>query len=526
MAADFSCGLMAAMDRSPRLTQAVADSRIDGFECLEMTPRDLLATVDTKPPLRITFTNMLNRPVSGKLTAKLGKLQVETLDTISFAAHESRDVDLKILGGDASADNSYPLSLRFDAGADGTCEHDETMHVNVIAHKTITVDGKLDDWAGVLPQTVVSTGSAAPTMQEAAYFPFKKFDSTVKTGFATGYLAYDDDNFYFAAKVADPDPDAGTLRFETRNDDQFFYPDKSYSIDPNKTFTSRPGVVADETRIPFTLQKPGSDERNPVTIESVSQAFKMKLHLPSDHGRQVALYFVDPDPSRLGRRVQTIAITDAQDRQNAGPPAAGKGIWTWVPMRCTRCPAMWKLPSRCPSTFLKAVVSGLFIDDSTSAKGGTTARFDHLDEDTAGNWQKTYGKLGYNIAGLEAKLPDGVTLEMSQAQDKIEHDWPAGVRHYSYARNGILPSGTSPNFDNVEIAFNAIPLDDDPISLPSPPGTPPMYTGYRGYPTLRTPSTKLPTPMEGAPKSGGLMFRITCAFTSSHANPRPRGKGR
>ena len=97
------------------------------------------------------------------------------------------------------------------------------MHVNVIARRTITVDGKLDDWKGVLPQTVAA-GDAAPTLTEAAWFPFKKFDESVTKGFATGYLAYDDHYFYFAAKVADDTPDAGMVRFATRDDDEYFYP--------------------------------------------------------------------------------------------------------------------------------------------------------------------------------------------------------------------------------------------------------------------------------------------------------------
>ena len=54
--------------------------------------------------------------------------------------------------------------------------------------------------------------------------PFEKFERGAATGFALGYLAYDDKYFYFAAKIADSTPDGGTMRFETRDDDQFFYP--------------------------------------------------------------------------------------------------------------------------------------------------------------------------------------------------------------------------------------------------------------------------------------------------------------
>jgi hypothetical protein len=110
---------------------------------------------------------------------------------------------------------------------------------------------------------------------------------------------------------------------------------------------------------------------------------------------------------------------------------------------------------------------------------GADAKFVRLDEDTAGDWQKAYGKLGYDIMGVPPKLPEGVTIEPSQAEDRLEHDWPAGVRHYSYRTKPILPAGCSPAFDNVQIAFNAIPLEEDPVCRASAPGTPPMYGAYR-----------------------------------------------
>ena len=116
--------------------------------------------------------------------------------------------------------------MLFDAGDDGKSAHEEDLHVNRIAKRTITVDGNLDDWQGVLPQTIKVETASGPTLTEQAWRPFEKFDVGAATGFALGYLAYDDNYFYFAAKVADSTPDGGTMRFETRDDDQFFYPEK------------------------------------------------------------------------------------------------------------------------------------------------------------------------------------------------------------------------------------------------------------------------------------------------------------
>jgi hypothetical protein len=41
----------------------------------------------------------------------------------------------------------------------------------------------------------------------------------------------------------------------------------------------------------------------------------------------------------------------------------------------------------------------------------------------------------------------------------------------------VLPTGTAPNHDNVQIAFNVLGDDQKPW-LPNPPGTAPHYTGY------------------------------------------------
>ena len=83
------------------------------------------------------------------------------------------------------------------------------------------MDGNLDDWQGVIPQTSAQTVGASET--EKAYLPFKNWDRQSGGGAVTAWLAYDDNFFYFAAKVPSMD---GLPRFETRNDDDYFYPDK------------------------------------------------------------------------------------------------------------------------------------------------------------------------------------------------------------------------------------------------------------------------------------------------------------
>ena len=473
---DGSAGSFAA------LKQAVAQSRVDGLECLELAPHDLLATVDTKPSMKVTCTNVLNRPVTGTMQATLGNLKLEIPEKLTFNANETRDVELKITGGDATANNSYPLHLRFDAGADGFSEHDETMHVNLIAHRTINVDGNLDDWKGVLPQTIVAKGSAAPTMQEAAWFPFQKYDTSVKNGFATGYLAYDDNNFYFAAKVADADPDAGTMRFETRDDDQFFYPKVSYELDPKTTVGTKPAKIVNPIRKPFGLEIPGSSsgERSDQVLDATVSLMKLQLHVPDGDRQQVALYFVDNDDHEQGRQANDIQVVDAKTHKTIASGLVkefGSGTYAVFEVAGDA-----EVTIHSHITYQPTGFAGVFFDAPGSAPSSVTVEKKStmgVDEHTSGTWQGVYGKSGYMIVGQPEKYPQSVSVDFPQDANRTEHQWPDGVRQYSYRKKPVLPAGCSPNFDNVQIAFNAIPLADDPVCFASPPGTPPMYCGYR-----------------------------------------------
>jgi len=214
-----------------RLLQALAGARIAGYEPLNVAAHDLLKPVDQKPVLRLTLTNILNRPVSGTLQVSLGDTKLDVPAQVDVGPNETKDVLIPVTSGTPRPDNTYPLSFRFDGGADGYAVLKENMHVNVIAKRTITVDGNLDDWKGVLPQPIYADNNQGKNQTVEAWLPFKKFKSAQKPGFATGYLAYDDSNFYFAAKIADNTPSPGTIRFATRDDDAYFYPDVSYTVD-------------------------------------------------------------------------------------------------------------------------------------------------------------------------------------------------------------------------------------------------------------------------------------------------------
>ena len=216
------------------LVGAVRAGRVQGMEPLAKACRDMTSPIGKNAAVRLELTNVLNRPVAGSLTVSLGKLKIEAPATLSFAANETKTVQVKVVGGEPAPSNLYPMRMVFDAGADGKAVHEEEMRVNLIAKRGIKVDGKLDDWDGVIPQQIKIEGVQERTLTEKAWLPFVKFDESIKKGFAVGYAAYDDTNFYFAAKITDTTPDGGTVRFEKRDDSEYFYPEKSYSKDGDK----------------------------------------------------------------------------------------------------------------------------------------------------------------------------------------------------------------------------------------------------------------------------------------------------
>ncbi|HVJ06945.1 MAG TPA: hypothetical protein VM554_01035 [Acidisarcina sp.] len=247
-----------------KLLAALKTANARGYTPVEIVAHDMTAPVNSGANLRLSLTNILDHAVTGRVSVTLGDLTMDSSSkSVTLAANETKDVSFAITGGKPAPSNIYGLSAEFDTGADGKATHKEEIHVNQIAHRTIHVDGDLEDWKGVLPQILPGTGIGA-NMTEEAWLPFKDFTQGAANGLATAYLAYDSDNFYFAAKIADTTPDAGMLRFEKRDDDAYFYPD--HVTDPDgKTLTWPEGVRHYSYRKHFDVPS-GSGEHDNVQI--------------------------------------------------------------------------------------------------------------------------------------------------------------------------------------------------------------------------------------------------------------------
>lgn len=208
-----------------RLLAEIGRAAITGLEPVEIIAHDMTSPISQKPRLKFKITNVQNRCIQGKFTVQVDGLSLEPAEQIvSLRKHESQEVDVTVTGGRAAEDNNYKLLATFDAGRLGFKRHAEIMHANVIARRAITVDGQLEDWQGVIPQTSAQAVGASDT--EKAYLPFLEWDRQSGGGTVKAWLACDNQFFYFAAKVPRMD---GLIRYETRNDDEYFYPEKVLS---------------------------------------------------------------------------------------------------------------------------------------------------------------------------------------------------------------------------------------------------------------------------------------------------------
>lgn len=457
-----------------QLISALKKSKIEGYEPVDIVAKDFKAAISAKPEMELDITNILNREIKGRLQVKVGNLTVTAPEHVTVKGNETKTVKVKVVDGIANPDNAYPLRVVFDAGKDGIAMHEEEMHVNVISKRTIQIDGNLDDWEGAIPQMVQGSKEASISLTEAAWFPFQKFDNNAE-GMAHAYLGYDDDYFYFAAKVADKTPNAGGLRFTERDDDQFFYPETSYmqTIYAMHSVEVIQTANADNKGALQNPEKADSRVMNYIENPQTTQSIGIDLDLPTDVMTKASLYF--PNVAQHG-----VAIT-VYDREN------GKELLT------ERIDKLWdgvylslnlsgKIRIRCSAYgwWYTAKLAGVFFDKSAlSANGNTSASVLGRDFDTAGNWKGVYGDKGYYIVGLPAQLPAGITCQPVSEDDIIPLKWPEGVRRFTYSKRPILPDGTSGKaFDNILIAFNVLPIGEDGMES-HPKGTMPKYVGYK-----------------------------------------------
>lgn len=510
-----------------KLLDCLQSAYIKGYEPLDIVAKDMVFPIEGESELELELTNILNRSVKGDLNITLGNFILSYPKHVSFKAHETRTLKVGIVG-DAVADNTYPLYVNFDGGKDGLAVHWEDMHVNYITKRSIIIDGKLDDWAGALPQVVKNTGETSISLTEAAWYPFKEFEKSVE-GMSTAYLAYDDDYFYFAAKTADRTPDKGTYRFENRNDDDFFYPEVSYMQTQNAMH-----AVERINHVEYTnqgaLQHPDSLMRmmNYWENTSTTHSIGIDLDLPYDRFVQTSFYLPDWGQSNL--------IMVVSDRETGKDLLQQRipNVWNGAYVVCNLSGNV-RVRITAEGWWYTAKLSGIFFDDAgENVQAITAANYVKTDFGTKGNWRLIYGKLGYHLVGMASHLSKNISLCLVEKDDLIRLEWPKDVRRYTYRKDPVLPDASMAEpTDNILIAFNVIPMGEDGMEA-YPKGTMPKYIGYKctdyeyalnkvapeyggGYEIWRMLVPKMPrkhfyprqpkSPYDGAVKDGKLIIR-------------------
>jgi len=457
-----------------KLSNALKTGYIEGYEPVEIIAADMTSRIEQKPVMELKITNILNRDVKGIFQITLGNLKLSYTSKISLKANETKIVPVTIAGGVSAADNSYPLEVLFDAGKDGKAVHWEDMHVNLISKMSVEINGNLDDWKNTVPQTVTA-GKASVSVTEAAWYPFKNFDQKSE-GLANAYLAYDDQYFYFASKVADNTPHKGTYRFENLNEDEFFYPDTAFLTDENNSFRKIDGKRFASENDLSCLQKPEGDGRimNYWEPDNNNIGMGIDLNLPVEKTTRVSFFLPDIESGKTKIEIRDLKTSTLLASQSI------EELWNGTYMICD-------ISGNVRVTFkgewwYNVKLAAVFFDASDAPTNQVaTAEFIDQDFDTKGNWKNKYGSIGYWVFGTAPVLPAGITASATNVSKLIPLIWPDGVRHFTYRKDPVLPdnsSGLGSSSDNMQIAFNVIPIGEDGYGSTTK-GTMLRYIGYK-----------------------------------------------
>ena len=173
---------------------------------IKVTPLSMDGPVVAGRTIDFKFENLVNkvRNVNFSFTPPSGFTMASTSSTFDLQVGEIRTIRFKINSGTANAGNLY--NLNFSAATNGkTIKKNWVIQSAYAPKKTINVDGNLGDWGSI----------AATTMGGGNY---------------SMRLAWDDNNLYFAAEIADdnhaPYPVFKTNDFEYFRSNRFDYVNK------------------------------------------------------------------------------------------------------------------------------------------------------------------------------------------------------------------------------------------------------------------------------------------------------------
>jgi hypothetical protein len=411
-----------------RLQRALRRSRIEGYPPVEIVAKDPVTSPATA--LRVDLVNVLNRAIKGRLIGTFNGKPIRSV-LVAIGPNATASLSLPLSNVRTTPSNLYPLALTFDAGIDGSAALRETMRINQIARRNIVVDGNLQDWNGVLPQTISGEGLKA-SLTEEAWLPFRQRAQKVGQSLSSGYLAYNSQGFFFAARIQDPTPWPGGIRFENRDDDSYYYPAVSYQRGGAQTNFS--------VRWTGTVRAPLTGEYEFATVTDDGARLWV-------NGQPLIDAWRDQAPTEYRGLIRLQAGQEVPIRFEyfqGGGGASARLLWT-VPGAAQRPIPADALPGGLRAEY--------FADRDLASKIGesTEPNVDHQ------------------------AFSDLFPSPKAMPRDRHPLNWPDGVRRFSYRKDPDLPAGIGT--DNVQIAFNVLPPDRK-YWRSHPKGVMPRYMMY------------------------------------------------
>ena len=92
-----------------KLLAALAAARVNGYSPVEIVAHDLTSPIEQHPVLKLSVTNVLNRPLNGRVEARLGDLTLRpAIAAVSLRPNETRDLTFPVSGGSPATQQRLP----------------------------------------------------------------------------------------------------------------------------------------------------------------------------------------------------------------------------------------------------------------------------------------------------------------------------------------------------------------------------------------------------------------------------------
>jgi hypothetical protein len=243
----------------------------------------------------------------------------------------------------------------------------------------------------------VSREGAQRSVTEQAWLPMVRFEKDVGAGLATGYVAYDDTHFYFAAKIADNTPDAGTVRMATRDDDASSTP-VSYETDPDR-------------RCSGSWRKGKAPDDRPRRRARTGRAVSASYWEDTDTSLSYALDLSLPRTAKPGRAVLRARGENHEDDASASAPTSRIKPRESCSMNGTSggCGRARTWSGTCPATSESGSARSAMVYRQGAARFFDPANGDDTfvedDLDTSGDWEGSTARPATRWPVMTPKLP-------------------------------------------------------------------------------------------------------------------------